>query len=119
FDNAGDFAADAKLRPQLAPLLDGAGPVDFRLWPIRRDRTPWRWCRLIGIARQVAILKHDRLQVIAVRAHEAVAPTIEAHPVLPAAGRSNDLTRFWIERKITAAKLRAAGRIERCPVATR
>ena len=113
--NHGDFEGEAanqpgnaELRALDAPRFDRAGAVYFPLWSIGRNRSPSGWCRLIRISRQIAIFENDCLQMIAVVAHEPVAPAIEAHPMLPAAGGGNNFTRARVEGEVAATQLERA-----------
>src|SRR4051794_28105381 len=79
FDWSWGLPRDSHLSADDPPRLNRADPIDLCLRPIGGDRSPRRDDRLVRVPREIALLEHYRLQVIAVAAHKPVAPTVERH----------------------------------------
>ena len=104
FDRSWRQACYSHFRAGFAPRFDRADPIHSGLRSVRRDRSPRRNDRLIRVSRNVFLFEHNGLQVIAILANKPVAPAIERHAMLAAAGDRCDFERFRVEAKIAAAK---------------
>src|SRR5581483_3917019 len=105
FHRSGHQSRHAPPGANHTPRLLRADAIDLCGGAIHGDaRQRWRH-DMERIARGVAVVIHEKANVITVVASEAPPPIVEAQPVLAAAGFGSQRHRAWIDHEIPPAQI--------------
>ncbi len=105
FHRTGHQPAHAPLRADDPPRFVGADAIDRRRAPIDGDLHQRARHRIIPMARRVAFLIHQRLEMTGIGTDEFAPVIVEAQTVLPTAAFSPQPEPARVERKIAPAQI--------------